>query len=371
MNKSDFNKELFSNIEISNRMKKELYENCKRGKRAGDFRFRYAGALTALIGVIVFGCTGAASYAYYQSVQMRMEAMPETEIHEYALDLENDTGVTIDDAYSRKLSDEEALKVAELERKYNAEGQYPEGDVARVATLAEWDGKSVCYVEEDHKLHLPETMTDEDLLEFIDYSTKKDYVMEQEAKEVTDNTPSPYVTLEGTSEADLVKAARPALEKLFGNDVASGWNTRVEAFKPSATDPSLGTSHDMYFIYWEQVGGSSNSTDYVVVINMDDSSIGAVAVRGREHFASLESFTDAEAESRLKADLPKVLSELERLYGYKNPVIETEEVCYDYTDYGENDARQLRYVFNFNGTTVDVMWDLGTEKLASVEFFNE
>ena len=366
-----FDEELFSNIEISDRLKKELYENCKRGKRTGDFRFRYAGALTALIGFIGFACTGIASYAYYQSVQMRMESMPETEIHEYVSDLENDTGVTIDDSYSRKLSDEEALKVADLERKYNSQGMYPEENVERVATLAEWDGNSVCYVEEDHKLHLPDNMTEEDLLEFIDYSTKKDYVMEQEAAEITDDTPSPYVNLEGVSEADLVKAARPALEKLFGKDVASGWNTRVEAFMPSATDPSLGTSHDMYFIYWEQIGGSSNSTDYVVVINMDDSSIGAVAVRGREHFASLESFSDEEAESRLKSDLPKVLAEIERLYGYKDPVSVRCEVCYDYTDYGENDARQLRYVFDFGGKTVDVMWDLGPKKLASVEFFNE
>ena len=371
MNMSDFDKELFSNIEISNSMKRELYENCKRGKRAGDFRFRYAGALTALIGIVVFGGSGIASYAYYQSVQMRMEAMSETEIHEYESDLENDTGVTIDDSYSRKLSDEETLKIAELERKYNAEGKYPEENIDRVATLAEWDGKSVCYVEEDHQLHLPENMSEEDLLTFIDYNTKKDYVMEQEAAEIQDDTPSPYVNLENVSEAELVSIARPELEKLFGQDVASGWNTKVEAFKPSASDPSLGTSHDMYFIYWKQIGGSDNSTDYVVVINMADSSIGAVAVRGREHFASLEKFSDAEAETRLKTDLPKVLAEIERLYGYKNPDSEKHEVCYDYSDYGENDARQLRYVFKFGEKTVDVMWDLGTEKLASVEFFND
>ena len=371
MNMSDFDKELFSNIEISNSMKRELYENCKRGKRAGDFRFRYAGTLTAIIGAVVFGCTGIASYACFQTVQMRLEAMSEKEVQEYELDLENDTGVTIDDSFSRKLSDEETLKAAELERKYNTEGKYPEENVERVETLAEWDGKSVCYVEEDHKLHLPETMSEEDLLTFIDYNTKKDYVMEQEAQEIPDEVPSPYVNLENVSEAELVNIARPELEKLFGKDVASGWNTRVEVFKPSATDPSVGSSHDMYFIYWEQAGGSSNSTDYVVVINMADSSIGAVAVRGREHFASLKSFSDAEAESRLKTDLPKVLAELERLYGYKDPVSERHEVYYDYTEYGENDARQLRYVFKFGDKSVDVMWDLGTEKLASVEFFND
>lgn len=55
----------------------------------------------------------------------------------------------------------------------------------------------------------------------------------------------------------------------------------------------------------------------------------------------------------------------------EDPVSERHEVYYDYTDYGENDARQLRYVFKFGDKSVDVMWALGTEKLASVEFFND
>ena len=171
---NNFDRELFSNIDITEEYKKELFENCKKGKRAGDLRFRYSGALCALIVTVIFGCTGAGSYAYYRSVQARMEAMPETEIHEYVLDLENDTGVTIADAYSRKLTDEEALRVAELERKYNAEATFPAEDIKRVEKLSDWDGKSVCYVEEDHKLHFPDTMTDEQLLSFIDYQTKKD-----------------------------------------------------------------------------------------------------------------------------------------------------------------------------------------------------
>jgi len=47
------------------------------------------------------------------------------------------------------------------------------------------------------------------------------------------------------------------------------------------------------------------------------------------------------------------------------------EVYYDYTDPGENDARQGRYVMYFGNVNVDIMWDLGTEKIASIEIFNE
>ena len=127
----------------------------------------------------------------------------------------------------------------------------------------------------------------------------------------------------------------------------------------------------MYNVIWNQVGGSSNSTDYIVVYNMNDLSLIGVAVRGKEHWAGLQSFTDAEAKAKVETDLPKVCAEIERLYGYKNYDSEWHEVYYDYTDPGENDARQTRYVFKFGNKTVDVMWDLGTEKLASVEFFDE
>jgi len=373
VNRNDFDKDLFSNIEIGDDLKRELYNNCKAGKRAGDFRFRYAGLLSALISIAIFGTTGAGAFAYYyNSVQARMEAMPQEEVQEYANDLENDRSVTINGSYSRKLTDDEILRAAELERKYNAEGEFPEENVKRVATLAEWDGKSVCYVEEDNKLYFPDEMSDEDLLSYIDYQTKKDYVMEQEAAAdaVDDDVASPYVDVTDVSEDQLVSIGRAAIDKLFGKDAAAGWNTSVETFKPSAVDPSAGSSHDMYFIYWEQEGGSSNSTDYVVCLNMNDLSLRGVAVRGYEHFATLKSYTEKDAKNKGKADAPKVCELIEELYGYSKPDKVKMEVFFDYTDPEDNDYRQIRYKFYYGEKYVDVMWDLSTEKIASAEFFD-
>ena len=363
---TNFDRELFSNIDISEEYKKELFENCRKGKRAGDLRFRYSGVLCALIVTVIFGCTGAGSYAYYRSVQARMEAMPETEIHEYVLDLENDTGVTIDDSYSRKLTDEEALRVAELERKYNAEAAFPAEDVKRVEKLSDWDGKSVCYVEEDHKLHFPDTMTDEQLLSFIDYQTNKDYVMEKEAEKESDGTPSPYVDVENVSEDELVKIGEAALIKLFGEGDFLNWNTRITAFKPSSVDPEAGKSHDMYHVYWEQTGGSGYSTTYQVCLGMYDLRVIAAAVDGKEYVAQLKDYTEADALKKADADKEKVYAAIEALYGYKNPIREKHEICDDY-----GDASRIRYVVQYADTYVDVNWNLGEEKLSSVEFDEE
>ena len=182
MNRTDYGRDLFTNIEISEDLKRELYINTKNGKSSADFRFRHAFALTVLLSVAILASTGVVVRAGYATVAKSMAEMPQKEIEDYTYDVEHDTGVTIDDAWSRKLTDREVLRIAELEREYYDKGVFPEREVARVKTLEEWDGNDLCYVEEDHLLHLPEPeMTDEQMLLFIDYSAKKDYVIQKEA----------------------------------------------------------------------------------------------------------------------------------------------------------------------------------------------
>ncbi len=369
MNRSDFGRDFLSNIEISNDIKQELYENCKRGKRAGDIRFRYAGVLTALIAIAVFGCTGIGAKAYYESVAKRLEEMPQEERDDYVYDIENDTGVTISEAWSRELTDDETLRLAKLETEYHEHNVFPAEEVKRVATLSAWDGKTVCYVDEDHLLHLPDAeMTDEQLLQFIDYTVKKNYVIEEEAESYFEEegieTESPYVDVEGITEEELTELAYKELVKLFGDGVADGWKTRVEAFKPSEANPEYGLSHDMYTIYWEQNGGSDFSTDYVVVLGMYDLKMEAVAIRGREHWATLKVYSDEEAEIRAKEDIPDVLAEIKRIYGYENPDIDWHEI------YDPGDARLARYKFTFGEESVCVEWDIGGKKLTSVEIYD-
>ena len=367
VNRNDQYKDLFANIEISDSVKNELYENCRKGKRAGDIKFRYATGLTALIGVLIFGGSGITAAACYQSVQSRMEAMPKAEIQEYVLDLENDTGITIDETFSRKLTDSENIRVAELERKYNAEGHFPESDVKRVATLAQWDGNSVCYVEEYHKLYLPDEMSDEQILTFIDYLTKKEYVMDG-AKQDGDVVSPPYAGVSAASKDDLIALAKKDLKHLFKDADLDGWDTSVAAFKPSAENPEYGTSHDTYTVYFNPVGGSSYSNRYVVAYNMDDMSLGTVAFDGREHVSSLKSFSEAEAAERLNSDRATVLSKVQELYGLDNPDSVRSEVYFDLTDSGENDVRQNRYVIAYGSTEVDLIWDIGAKEISSIEF---
>ena len=375
MSRYDINSDLFDNIEIPNYIKRELYKDCKRGKRAADLRFRFAGPLTALIILGAVGLTGIGAKAGYETWVKRMETMPETEKEELFEEINNDTGVTIDEAWSRKLTDVEIIKIAELENKYYNLNVYPENEVQRLEKLSDWDGKSVCYIEEDHLLHLPDTqMTEEQMLQFIDYTAKKDYLIENNSDfevddEVYEDVPSPYVDVDSATEEDIINVATPHLTKLLGWELGSEWKPRVEAFKPSTSYPE-DKDHDMYSVIWEEGCATPNSTDYIVVLGMHDLNFRAVAVRGREHFATLKSYTGEAAATKGEADKTKVYKILKDMYGF--PAKPDSERMELYDDYGsENDIRQIRYVLKYNNLDVDILWDLGGERIDSLEIFPE
>jgi len=370
VNNYNFNKGLFNNIEISDEMKTELFENCKKGKRTADVRFRHAGVLTALLVAALVGGTGVGATAYYKSVMKRMESMPQEEVKGYVEDINNDSSVTISGSWSRELTNDESLRLAELERKYYGENLFPEQEVQRVKALSDWDGKSVCYVEEDNLLHLPDAeMSDDQLLMFIDYSAKKDYVIEKEAEKVEplEAFEDPYVDVETSTEEDIIKLSRKYLVKLLGKDLGDEWSVRVEAFKPSESDPSVGLTHDCYTVYFEQQGATPNSTDYVVGFGMHKLDFRFVAVRGREHWAALKSYTKEEALKKAENDKEKVYKQLQEKFGLPQEPDSVKKIE-AYQDYSEgDDIRQIRYIFNYGDASVDILWDLADENLASVE----
>ena len=376
MNRFDLDRDLFYNIEISSNTKRELYKNCLKGKRTADLRFRYAGMLTALIVAAVVGGTGIGAKAFYESVKDRMEKMPAAEVEEYFEDVNNDTSVTIDGSWSRKLTDEETLRMAELEKKYYGEALYPAGEISRVATLSEWGGKTVCYVEEDHLLHLPDELSDEQLLQFIDYNAKRDYIIEKNAEanfaevgEGEGKYVSPYVEVGDVSnltEEQIVEFAKKYLVQFRGSDLGPEWTTRVEAFRPSAIDPDEGVDFDMYFVHWEQAGGTPFSESYIVTLGMYDLGLKAVGVDGKEHWAKLDGYTDEEALKKVDEVRPKILEAIEK-YGFTGkPSGERYEAYHDWDD---EITKQLRFVWHFGDTVADVMWDISTEELAGVEIY--
>ena len=76
----------------------------------------------------------------------------------------------------------------ELAEAYQTEGKFPEGEIVRIASEDEILPDRVCFLPDTSTFYLPETeMTDEDLLEIIDFYCKRDYsIMEQETPQAGD-----------------------------------------------------------------------------------------------------------------------------------------------------------------------------------------
>lgn len=372
MNRDEFNRNLTSNIQISEDAKRKLYENCKNGKSTADFRFKHSGALFALAVTCVIGSAGLGVKAYYESVAKHLEQMPETERASYADELKNDVGVTISDSWSRELTNQETLRLAALERDAYEHGVFPEGELPRLKSLSEWDGKTLAYVEEDHLLHLPEEeMTDEQLLMFIDHSRKYDYVIMQEAAKdnQAQQEESPYAEVSASAEGSVEELAYRELTKFLGEELGEEWRASVKAFTPSKVDPEVGTGHDNYTVTWQIGEGSSFGKDYVVVLGANDLALRAAGIRGREHWATLGSYDDEEAMEIAGNDEKQVLAWIEDLYGYANPDEASYKPYHEYDDVG--DARQILYCFQYGRTEVMITWDLSTKQVSSVDVWKE
>ena len=181
--RNDINADLFDNIEISDEMKKDIFNGCKVGKRSSDFRFRHSGALLAALIIGVVGLTGAgASAAAILTFSSRMEEMPVEERQAYKQEVKNDTFISTDEGFSRELTGEEIHRVIRLERDYYDRNRFPKEEMPHYEKASDRASDELAYVVSDNIVYLPDTMTDEQLLQYIDHDAKTRYINNEQLK---------------------------------------------------------------------------------------------------------------------------------------------------------------------------------------------
>ena len=110
-------------------------------------------------------------------VMARMEALPKEEVKDIA-DLLQAQRVEAD-SFSRDFSDSEDSRMTELWRLYRV-GRFPEGTIRLVEREEEMPEGVFCYVFETGYFYLPQReMTDEELLQIIDFNMLRNYVLSQ------------------------------------------------------------------------------------------------------------------------------------------------------------------------------------------------
>lgn len=141
------------------------------------------------VSVIVIACTmGVIIYKPVKAlvdsyIQTRIQTLPEEFVAEEIDRI--DYGRTQADTYSRDYTETEIERMSELYILYKQEGFFPKQELRRVLTENDVVGEELYYVYETGTYHLPDReLTDEEILELIDYGIVENYVIEKNNEEM-------------------------------------------------------------------------------------------------------------------------------------------------------------------------------------------
>ena len=194
-----------------------------RREKAGS-GWKYLAAAAVLL--LVVGAAAVPVRAFVNSlVRERMEEMPQEEKSAYVETVEE--AAVAADGFSRAYTEQEKARYQELAQKYQ-EGVFPESALPQVKSEEEAAGYEFCYLVPAATFCLPEReLTDEELLEIIDFTVKRDYAYteayeqehaeEIEAKEVKEQEAiAGNVESGGITEQQAIEIAREKLADIFG-----------------------------------------------------------------------------------------------------------------------------------------------------------
>ena len=182
--------------------------NTHSGKRAG-MHFTRWGTAAAVLAVVLFAGVSVKGTIYY--LNTRMGELSDTEIADYNQAVQ---GALVDaDRYTRKLSEEEEERLEKLQEEYLTEGRCPDKELAMVSDQENVNDGEVCYVENSSTYYLPErSLTDEELLELIDFRYKRDYSV------IHSNQEDGETGTEVIGETEFAAAAAEAVKAALGID---------------------------------------------------------------------------------------------------------------------------------------------------------
>jgi len=175
-------KKVMDQVHISSEMQEEVIINIQKqmeneNKNTARWNWRKM-ATAAAVFVLAASVASFPVRALVTSVvKERMESIPKEEVQEM-----NDmvqSKPTEADVFSREYSDEEKKRSKELWQAYKG-GKFPENVIAQVDNAEDVPEGTLCYIRSTGVFNLPvKEMTDEEILEIIDFQHKMSYAVSQ------------------------------------------------------------------------------------------------------------------------------------------------------------------------------------------------
>ena len=240
-------------------------------------------------------------------LQERMEQVPKEELTALVDDLDNQKVGA--DGFTRAYTEEERRKMGELVRKYQ-EGTFPEGELVQTESAEEAERLGFCFLVPNATFYLPDReLTEEEMLQIIDFCAKRDYALADQYKEEyadeiakqkgnEEQKKAEVIESGGITEEEAVEIAKEWLVKIYGITEEG-----LEIDHYFSEDVPIAGKMEIYHVNWRDL---SNRQNYSFYIYAKDGSLVYTARTGRNVEKEAFAVTEAEAllpELKQSADL--------------------------------------------------------------------
>ncbi len=220
-------KETMDQIHMKEEMQKEIIMKVKRqtDRRAfGKKRLHQAAAAAAAF-VLIAGAVIPSQAAIRYFVKDRLENIPKQELEAVNQMVQGQNNAEAD-SFSREYSKEEIKRMQQMQEAYQ-NGRFPQQTITFTDSVGQIPDDSLRYDPDTGFLYLPDrTLTDEELLQIIDFNYTRDYAVSQ-----------------GTAAQEARKEWEEKEESLKAKVQKEGWITEKEALQ--AAEVYLQTEFDL------------------------------------------------------------------------------------------------------------------------------
>lgn len=203
-----------SKPQIPNGYEKKISDTLKKTSKLPKVsKMKYLIQVATVMVCIILVGTGSV-YAAKNYLGQRLKEMDTAEVEQY-----NDrtqSSIMGADSYSRNLTEVERERLSLLDNQYLSEGRFPDSEIPQLENEVNVTDYSLYFVSSESKFYLPEReMTDEELLELIDFYYKRDYSVQSK-----NNLGRSSARKCKIDENDAVNLSRESIKNIFGMDVS-------------------------------------------------------------------------------------------------------------------------------------------------------
>lgn len=332
----------------------ELPENQVEGKHKLKIRLTFViAAILVLIMSIAVGAT-------INVISKRMNDMSKKEKKQFVVDMDKSNAEK--DSYSRKLTDSEWERMDVLREQYEKEGRFPEGKLSVVDNEGDAIEGQITFVTTTRTYVIPkEEMTDEQILQIIDYGYKEDYSLRQERRETEENYDGVVSDEQVAENEEKIKSSN-GMSKEAAKELVAKYIKNIYDIDVSEYDVDVNANYDSsYEVHFQK--------DNSIIVNIDAVNkqleyihIDEYEVENNNEKADENLFTNY-ADTVKEIIINKAnLAETDSKYHYEYTLIEDEKV----------QAGIMSYYFEkSNGKVVQIRVNCKEQKIIDVAIYTE